>query len=262
MLNIPDKIRKIIGDRTYTIDSIGMSDSQVIIFDDMVLKIQPENVEARNEIQMMKWLNQKLPVPKILCYEEKNGLSYLLMSKIEGKMSCDEVYMKSPELLIQILTDGLKQLWAVDISDCPCNTTLANKLEIAKYNIEHGLVDVDDCEPDTYGENGFASPEELLKWLVEHQPSEELVLSHGDYCLPNIFAQDDSISGFIDFGRAGIADKWLDIALCYRSLKHNFDGTYDGITYDGFEPNLLFAKLGIEPDWEKIKYYILLDELF
>ena len=36
---IPESIKKIIGDRTYTIDTVGMSDSQVIVFDHMVLKI-------------------------------------------------------------------------------------------------------------------------------------------------------------------------------------------------------------------------------
>ena len=36
-----------------------------------------------------------------------------------------------------------------------------------------------------------------------------------------------SFSAF-DLGRAGIADKWCDIALCYRSLTHNYDGSYGG----------------------------------
>ena len=68
--------------------------------------------------------------------------------------------------------------------------------------------------------------------------------------------------GFIDLGRGGIGDKWNDIALCYRSLKHNFDGTYGGKVYEDFHPDMLFEKLGLEPDWDKIKYYLLLDELF
>ena len=90
----------------------------------------------------------------------------------------------------------------------------------------------------------------------------EPVLSHGDYCLANIFLEDGHIKGYIDFGKTGIGDKWNDIALCYRSLKHNFDGTYGGKVYEDFNPNRLFEALGMEPDWEKIKYYTLLDELF
>ena len=77
-----------------------------------------------------------------------------------------------------------------------------------------------------------------------------------------IQVENDRIKGFIDLDRAGIGDKWNDIALCYRSLKHNFDGTYGGKVYEDFNPDMLFEALGIEPDWEKIQYYLLLDELF
>ena len=121
---------------------------------------------------------------------------------------------------------------------------------------------MEDAEPETFGEGGFESPEALLQWLEENRPVEEPVFSHGDYCLPNIFAEGETVCGFIDVGRSGVADKWLDIAICYRSLKHNYDGTYTGEAYEGFQPELLFEELGIEPDWEKINYYILLDELF
>ena len=31
------------------------------------------------------------------------------------------------------------------------------------------------------------SPKEVMVWLEENKPKEELALSHGDYCLPNVF---------------------------------------------------------------------------
>ena len=80
--------------------------------------------------------------------------------------------------------------------------------------------------------------------------------------MPNIFLGDGQVSGFIDLSRAGAGDKWNDIALCYRSLKHNFSGMYGGKIYEDFNADKLFETLGIEPDWEKIKYFLLLDELF
>jgi kanamycin kinase/aminoglycoside 3'-phosphotransferase-3 len=55
-------------------------------------------------------------------------------------------------------------------------------------------------------------------------------------------------------GRAGVADKWQDIALCIRSLWHNFHTR----EYD----ELLLQKIGISNDAKKLEYYILLDELF
>ncbi|GFN34540.1 phosphotransferase [Tepidimicrobium xylanilyticum] len=68
------------------------------------------------------------------------------------------------------------------------------------------------------------------------------------------FRKDNRISGFIDLGRGGIADIYQDIALAVRSFKNKFktDKYID----------LFFEYLGIEPDWERINYYILLDELF
>lgn len=102
----------------------------------------------------------------------------------------------------------------------------------------------------------------MWEWLNANRPLEELVLSHGDFCLPNVFAQGEELSGYIDLGRMGVADKWMDIALCYRSLKHNFFGKYATKVYEDFDPDMLFEVLEIEPDWEKLRYYILLDELF
>ena len=39
-MNFPEQIKQIIKDKPYTQDNIGMTDSQVLIFDDMVLKIE------------------------------------------------------------------------------------------------------------------------------------------------------------------------------------------------------------------------------
>lgn len=258
MLNCPQKIKDSIGNRKYEEDSVGMSDSQVILFDDIVLKIQQSNDETVNEIKMMKWLRNIVPVPELIAAETENGTSFILMSKVKGKMLCDEAFTKSPEKLLSFLTDGLKMLWSTDIKNCPCNNTLDFRLSAARYNVENGLVDIDNTEPETFGENGFKSPEELLIWLENNKPKEELSLTHGDFSLQNIFAENDKISGFIDLGKAGIADKWQDIAICYRGLKHILNSNQNCKIH----PDMLFEKLGIEKDETKLKYYILLDELF
>lgn len=261
-ITLPKRISDHVKGRAGTSDSIGLSGGTVILYDDMVLKIEKHSETIESTVRMMKWLNGKIPVPKIICQEQQDDMSYLLMSRIQGKMSCDTYYLEHPHELTSLLAEGLQMLWRVDISDCPYERGLVEELKQARYNVEHGLVDVSRCEPETFGENGFASPMHLLEWLEEHQPACEPVLSHGDFCLPNIFLQDGRISGFIDLGDAGIAEKWKDISLCYRSLKHNFDGTFGGKVYPDFRPDMLFEKIGIVPDWEKLHYYILLDELF
>ena len=260
--NLPEEIRVLVEDQDYTVDNVGQSGSSILMFSDKVLKIQPETEETRSECAVLKWLEDKIPVPRVLAQVSADGMSYLLMTKMQGKMSCDEELMESPDMVVSALAQGLQRLWEVDITDCPARWDLDVKLAIAKENVEQGLVDVEDAEPETFGENGFAGPRELLNWLLANRPEEEPVLAHGDFCMPNVFIEEGKPVGYIDCGRMGIADKWQDIALCYRSLKHNYAGVYTGKVYEDFRPELLFEKLGIEPDWEKIRYYILVDELF
>jgi kanamycin kinase/aminoglycoside 3'-phosphotransferase-3 len=88
------------------------------------------------------------------------------------------------------------------------------------------------------------------------------VLSHGDFCLSNVLIENGKLSGFIDLGETGVGDKWRDIALLYRSLRHNSGGYYGGKVYPDFNPDMLFDTLGIEPDHNKLRFYTLLDELF
>ncbi|MBR6627632.1 MAG: aminoglycoside 3'-phosphotransferase, partial [Lachnospiraceae bacterium] len=261
-LNVPASIEAWISGKSYEEDDMGMSGNQVLIFKDMVLKIEDAGEYTREQVQLMRWLEGKLPVPRVIAYEEDGGKSYLLMSKMEGEMSCADYYLEHPSVLMEALAKGLKMLWKVDVKDCPCVRDVDVLLKEARIQVENQLVDVDNVEPATFGEGGFESPAHLLEWLENHKPEFEPVFSHGDYCLPNVFLKDGSLSGFIDLGRAGIGDKWNDIALCYRSLKHNFDGTYGGKVYEDFNPDMLFDALGIQPEWDKIKYYILMDELF
>ncbi len=261
-MNILEKIYKIIENENYIVDDIGQSGSKVFCFKDMVLKIQEQNEESETEYKIMNWLSGKIFVPKIIAFEKSDNVSYLLMSKIRGKMLCSFEFMENPKLLIKLLAKGLKMLWQTDISDCPSNSCLDNKLKLAKYRVENNLCSIDDAEKGTYGKNGFNSPKHLLEWLNNNRPDENFVFSHGDFCLPNIFADKDKITGFIDLGRGGIADKYQDIALCYRSLKDNYCGKYSQNQFADFDINLLFEELNIYPDWDLIRYYILLDELF
>ena len=262
MIHLPDSIKKHIDCKAFKLDDIGMSGSQVLIFDDMVLKIQPNSPEARTECEMMSWMRRRVPVPEIIAHEIMNEQSFLLMSHVPGKMSCNLEYINDPDRLIDILCDGLRMLWNASTESCPVDASLDHQLAAAEYNVRNGLVDLGNVEPETFGENGFRNPEALLDWLKSNRPEEDIVLSHGDYCLPNIFADKGHVCGFIDLGRAGFADRYRDIAICYRSLKSNLRGSYGDHPPVDFDADVFFDRLGITPDWDKIRYFTLLDELF
>lgn len=217
----------------------------------LYLKIEQKQGELEVEYNNMLWLQGKLPVPEIIEWVHEGDFNYLLVTGLQGRMLCDDFYLKNPELAVSLLAKGINMMRSLDISECSIYNGTDKKLKDAEKNIGMGIVDMDDWEEN----NRFSSPEELLNHLKRNIPkTEEIVFTHGDYCLPNIFADDNGITGFIDLGRAGVADLWQDVALCIRSLWHNFKTD----KYDG----LLLEEIGIPPNQEKLDYYILLDELF
>lgn len=261
---IPDKILEIVGNQSSFSNNVSMSGSEVLIYPDYVLKVQAESEETKNERDIVEWLDGQILVPEIPVYCVEDGTAFTLMSRIHGKMLCDEEYLNNPEMLIRCVAEGLKMLWKVDVSECPFRTSrLDERLKQARWNVEHNLVDLENVEPETFGEGGFRNPEELLGWLEANRPEEDIVFTHGDFCLPNVFVQNHRISGFIDLGKMGPADRWQDIAIVLRSLNHNSVGFYNGgKKYFDFTNQMLLDELGIEMDYDKYRYYILLDELF
>lgn len=261
--SLPKSIFDIVKSKSYRIDSIGESQSTVVIFSDLVLKIEKTGPQADREYAVMQWLHGRLPVPEVIAFERMNGFNYFLMSRLDGNTACDYLCEETIENTVIALADGIKQLQQVDISECPYKSTLDKRLNDAKYNIDNDLVDVNDFNDDTLGENGFEDVDSLYNFLVNNQPEEDLVFTLGDYCLVNVFVDGNRATGFIDLGKAGIADKWQDIALCVRSLKYNVCSML-GLSERDYNrlKNLFYSELGINENEEKLRYYILLDELF
>ncbi len=260
-MKLPESIQNLLPSEAFSRDETGKSGAAVLLYPDRVLKIMASVPEAREEKRMLSWLQGRLPVPELLAWEEEAGKIFLLMSRLEGQMACDDAWMSRPGELTELLARGMKMLWDVDVSDCPVDRSLETKLALAEENVLRGEVDLEDTQPGTFGPGGFRDPEQLLCWLRDNRPREEMVLSHGDFCLPNVFLKGKNLSGFLDLGRCGVADRWCDIAICLRSLRSNFGGAY-GHAWPGFSEERFFGALGLAPDWEKIRYYILLDELF
>lgn len=175
--NRPDLLEKLAEEKG---KGIGCSDAAVLEFDDMVLKIQKESKESKREEDALKWLDGKLPVPKVLAFEHKDGKAYILMEKARGRMLCDPVILNNRNRLTKTAAAALKMLWNVDISDCPF------------------------AEGDTQGK----------------------VLCHGDLCLPNVFADNKGITGFIDLGDCHIGNRQEDIDMMLWSLEANLTGEY------------------------------------
>lgn len=253
---LPKELRRIVGNSSLTRNTVGWSNSDVFYLEDLhsYLKVSPYNElePLEYEVAVLKWLHGKLPVPEVRYYEKTQGREYLLMSEIEGVDCSNSVHHTNKEGVVRNLAAGLRQIHSLDISECPFDQTLTIKLEKARLKMERGLVDEDDFEPQYQGKTA----RELYELLLETKPADEdLVFTHGDYCLPNIILNNNKVSGFIDLGRAGVADRYRDLALAVRSILYNL-GSEQWV-------DLFFECYGItDRDQTKIDFYILLDEFY
>ena len=253
LMKIPSVIREKIDGKSYRQEDIGRSGSAVLMFDDMVLKIEKTCAAADNEYAILSWLDGKLQAPRVIAFARDGGYNYLLMTRLSGVMACEAG--QDPAAVVRGLARGLQALWTVDISDCPLLWDVDTKLASAKERMA-----TLSGKPEDAAFSDYAS---LYAFLSENRPKEELVFSHGDYCLPNVFLSGEEPCSFLDLGCAGIADKWYDIHMCLWSLRYNFC-ELGGMSEDDFAAykTSFFEALSLEPNEEKLRYHALLDEFF
>lgn len=252
---IPEELSELLGKEAWQTVTIGCSGAYVFRIGEAYLKINPASAVDRlsDECERIEWLQGRLPVPQVLYYDSDTSHEYLLLSAISGIMACEQSRHNDVPKVVRLLAQGLRMIHSIPIHDCPFDRSLHRTITLARYRVEAGLVDESDFDAERSGKHASDLYIELLQQRPE---TEDLVFTHGDYCLPNILFdwQHNTISGFIDMARAGIADRYHDLALAARSLAFNFDANWIP---------LLFQEYGItEPDEHKIRFYKLLDEFF
>ncbi|WP_342539396.1 phosphotransferase [Heyndrickxia sp. FSL K6-6286] len=91
------------------------------------LKIQSINAKEKllNEKERLEWLQGKLPVPKVLYYEQDDINEYLLISEIAGKDASVEIDKTTsvPDLMKQLAL-GLKMIHSIKIDQCSFDQTV------------------------------------------------------------------------------------------------------------------------------------------
>lgn len=207
--------------------------------------------ELGDEIARLRWMQaQGQPVPTVIATAEEAGRRWLLMSALPGRDLASSPEL-APQQLVELLAGALRALHVVPVLACPFDQRLALRLRAAQARVEAGRVDADDFDDERLGQ----TPQQVFAELCATQPDhEDLVVSHGDACLPNLMVVERRFSGFIDCGRLGVADRYQDLALAARSLVHNFGDTR------WVAP--LFQRYGVVADERRLAFYRLLDEFF
>ncbi len=206
------------------------------------------------EAQKLEWMRSRgVNVPTVEKFLEQDGLEYLVTTALPGRDASNDWPKDEISRVVDALADGLRLLHSLPIQDCPFDQRLEVKMAQAKERVQNGLVDLEDLD----GERLGCTAESLFQELLERKPSaEDLAFCHGDFCVPNVIL-DGSRAGFVDVGRAGIADRWQDLALMTRSLESDMNRQFNGSSGRFLERYSV-----TEPDLEKRAFYRLLDEFF
>lgn len=258
---LPPALQELIQDRPWHENTIGCTVTRVFqIGDDLFLKMAPrDQLDLRREHDRLRWLAGKLPVPGVRYFGEIDAPpgqpdQFLLITALPGIASFDAHFeIHRPQAAIRLLAEGLRQIHAVPIADCPFDRRAAVLYAEAANNVRQGLVDAREFDAPWQG----WSAEDLLAELRATLPrDEDLVLVHGDYCMPNILIEPEMITlgGFIDWGSAGVGDRCVDLALAARSITMNW-----GV---GWVAPFLTAYGVVAPDPAKMRWYLQVDEFF
>jgi kanamycin kinase len=136
-----------------------------------------------DERERMEWAASRLPVPRVLGYGSDGYDEWLLTAGLPGVNAVDPAVRADPPRLVRLLAEGMRRFHELPVAACPF-----------------------------VGRAGASGP---------GPGKTDLVVCHGDYCLPNVLVDDWRLSGFVDLGELGVADRWSDLAVALWSVTRN-----------------------------------------
>ena len=158
---------------------------------------------------------------------------WLLTERVRGEDATTACYLEQPKRLAELSGRLLRELHAMDGSDCPVQNRMDSYFATAEKNYREGQYDL------SFG--NFANADEAWQVLCEgRELLKNDTLLHGDYCLPNFLLDDWSFSGFIDLGNGGVGDRHVDIFWGIWTLEFNLKtNAYRDIFIDAYGRDLV-----------------------
>jgi aminoglycoside phosphotransferase len=211
------------------------------------------------ERDRLVWLaGTSVGAPRVVDWQVRAGAWTLVTSALPG-VAASALPAADAQGAIRQLALFLVFLHSLPFRECPFDRRLEVTAAAAAANVAAGAVD----ETDFDAAWPSRSATELLGRLMAGKTRAEalepgdLAVCHGDFCLPNVLLDPNSltVTGIVDVGHLGVADRHLDIALLARSAASPVN--------PGYGMNLatwVIAESGADP-W-RIEYYRLLDEFF
>lgn len=207
--------------------------------------------DVTDECVRLVWLADRLPAARLVHFVRDAAGAWLLTEAVPGRTG-DEWLAADPAMLPAVIlafAGFLRDLHALPVADCPFEAGAALRMAAARRLIDAGLVDKDDFDDDHAGWSA-----EQVWATLRPPPSDDRVVTHGDFSLGNLLLDEAGrVTGCIDVGRLGVADRYQDIAILWQNLAE----------YGAAAQAAFLAAYGVAtPDEARLTFHRCLDELF
>lgn len=207
-------------------------------------------VDLQDEARRLTWFGRWAPAPAVLAVAVEGDRQWLVMRAVPG-VDASQCTLPS-RTKVELIAKALATLHAKRVKICPFDESLDRKIAQARENVAKGLVD----EAQFDERNAGRSAASLFRKMLRARPTdaEVRVVTHGDACLPNVMLDRGGFAGFVDCARAGLADRYQDLALACRSIEYDLGEEW-------VAPFLCAYGLR-NVDHRRLAFYRLLDEFF
>lgn len=205
-----------------------------------------------DEMVRLRWLAGHIAVPEVTRFLASDHEAWLVTTALPGETAWQALMARPQDrpALVDAIADFLGRVHAIPVSACPFTSDHGHRLARARRRIDLGLVDADDFDAEREGWTAEQVWEAIQK-LLPFPP--DPVVTHGDFSLDNLLLVEGRVIGCIDVGRAGIADRYQDLAIMWNCL----------CAFGDDLAARFLARYGIAtPDARRLDFHLLLDELF
>lgn len=213
------------------------------------------------ERDRVAWLaGQGVKGPRVLDWHSDGTGARLVTAAVPG-VPADRLPADDLRACWIRIAEAVRALHALPATRCPYRRDLDDVMGVARDVVARGAV-----HPEFLPEEQQHTPAAELLARLEPQVSrrrkqaaDDTVVCHGDLTLPNIVLDPDTldVSGFVDLGRLGLADRHTDLALLLANSRETWPTEAEARARDAE-----FAEhYGVAPDPGRLRFYLHLDPL-
>lgn len=220
-----------------------------------------EAAGLKAERDRVAWLSdQGIPGPRVLDWQSGGAGACLVTSAVPG-IPADQVSAQDLRVAWDRIADAVRRLHEVPVAQCPFRRDLDAVVAVARDVVAREAVKPEFLPVDQQRTRAAELLDRLTRQVPRRREQEaaDTVVCHGDLCLPNIILDPQTldVSGFIDLGRLGSADRYADLALLLANARETWTDEQRARAADA-----AFAEqYGITLDDDRLRFYLHLDPL-